>query len=98
MPELFKTSILLQIFIEHSDNFSEDFIKYDTAIIPCGFYKLPKNKYLILIFESFSMRAPSSDYWNTEIWTTIRRWTPQKEKYYRSKIGQQFEVVIEEKG
>jgi len=34
-----------------------------------------------------------------EVWTTIRRWTPQKERYYMGMIGQEVEIEItEEKG
>jgi hypothetical protein len=29
-------------------------------------------------------------------WTTIRRWTPQKEKYYRSIIGEEVKIEIAE--
>ena len=28
----------------------------------------------------------------TWLWTTIRRWTPQKEEYYRKLIGMEVEI------
>ena len=94
---------LVQMFIEHSDNFSKEFIEYDTKIRPEGYYKLPKNKYIVLLFLNEITALPSGKPYSKDIefvgynlWTTIRRWTPQKEKYYRERIGQEFEVIVNE--
>lgn len=31
------------------------------------------------------------------LWTTVRRWTPRKEAYYRGLRGQMFDIEVEEK-
>jgi hypothetical protein len=72
---------LLQVLNIQLENLSPYFIFYDTD----GKYELPKKgNYLMLIFERD----------NSSIFTTLRRSTPTKEKYYRSKTGKFFEVVI----
>jgi hypothetical protein len=35
-------------------------------------------------------------YTTGKIWTTIRRWTPSKEQYYKAMIGQEVEIEITE--
>lgn len=65
-------------------------IEWDTAYgdfdEPAKHYDLSKlTEVLVLLFLS-------GDY----LFTTIRRWTPQKEAFYRSKIGQIFEIEIKE--
>jgi len=77
---------LLEVINVNLENLSETFLSYDTDNI----YKLPKQgKYLMLIFRKTFMLG--------NLFTTLRRRTPQKEKYYRSQIGAFFEVVIFEK-
>jgi len=49
------------------------------------FYELPKaGYYLLLLFSCEGM-----------IFTTLRRYSVEKEKHYRSKISEKFEVVVE---
>jgi hypothetical protein len=49
-------------------------------------YPLPKKgEFLFLLFQ----------FDGGMMFTTLRRSTPQKEEYYRERIGQDFEVVIE---
>lgn len=82
---------LIEVLVTDTKELSTDFITYDTAIAEGGgnqFYKLPKGKILIL----FLLTSHSG---SKELWTTIRRWTPEKEAYYRSIHGQQIEVVVE---
>jgi hypothetical protein len=63
---------------------SKTFLDYDTDY---GKYKLPaKGKYLILIFLKPGI--------NTNLFTTIRRFTPEKYKYYKDARGEMFEVQI----
>jgi hypothetical protein len=87
--------------IDDISKLPELFIKYDTAYIPQGitdikevqYYKLPFGKILLLVlftveeFEGIEM---------TNIWTTVRRWTPDKEKYYVGLIGKQVDIIIED--
>ena len=75
--------ILLAVFKTHYNELGKEFIVYDTEYFTdneVGHYKLPKTDLLVLLFEGG--------------WTTIRRWTQQKEKYYRSKIGELFEIEV----
>lgn len=70
---------------------SKTFLDYDTVFITeggVGHYDLSNLKDVIIL--TF---LPGS---GNSLFTTIRRWTPQKEEYYRSKIGQLFEIVIKE--
>lgn len=78
---------LIGVSVYHSDLLSRDFINYDTNFgteeTP-EYYPLPNGKLIVLFFFAFGM----------DIFSTIRRWTPQKEEYYRASIGKEFEVVI----
>ena len=50
---------------------------------------------MILILREYEMRGIYEKYkWKGSIWTTIRRWTPEKEDYYRSHIGEEVKIEI----
>jgi hypothetical protein len=88
-----KTAFLMEVFIVSSNELYKDFIEYDTMYFngeKCRFeyYELPKGKVLILFLKS----SISNE---TMIWTTIRRFTEQKYKYYNKARGEEFEIVIE---
>lgn len=88
MPKDFEMTSLMAVFNADTKEFGELFIKYDTLYWgknSTEFYPLPKGKALVLLFLTGSKGLT---------WTTIGRWTPQKEKYYQSKIGQDFEIVF----
>ena len=87
MPDGIDEVKLLQVFKIHYDELSEEFIEYDVRYIAnCGVehYKLPKTDLLVLLFQTY----------DRQMFTTIRRWTLQKEKYYRESMGEIFEVVM----
>ena len=79
---------LIGVSICHIDKLSEQFKKFDTSYgnpnweSEIEYYPLPKGMVIVLFF------------WSDGIFPTIRRWNPQKEEYYKSKIGSEFEVVI----
>jgi len=81
---------LLQALEVEDFQLSPVFSRYDTeyADIPPtegkinGCYELPKGKLILLIFLT-----------KHGIFTTIRRWTPEKWKYYKGNEGHSFEVV-----
>ena len=75
--------VLLAVFKVHYTELSESFKAYDT-MYQGGEYPLPKTDLLVLLFCNGK----------NDLFTTIRRWTPKKEDYYRSKMGEEFEVVI----
>ncbi|MBE7413393.1 MAG: hypothetical protein HS129_15255 [Leptospiraceae bacterium] len=89
-----KEAQLLEVLNIELEKLSGYFITYDTIFWDEGemhpdLYPLPeKGDYLLLIFEKIS--AP-----NRDIFTTLRRYTQEKEKYYRDSIGKVFDVVIQ---
>lgn len=86
MPPDYQVSRLVGLDIVHIENLTKEFIEKDTAIIGGGHYKLPsQGKYMVLWLESSIMNIR---------WQTIRRWTKQKEEYYRSHIGKFCDIEI----
>jgi hypothetical protein len=84
MPDRGK-AILLQVFKTHYKDLSNVFVAYDTEILNShDYYPLPKTDLIVLLLIADDGRT----------WTTIRRWTPQKEKYYRSITGQEVKIEI----
>jgi hypothetical protein len=82
---------LLEVFITYKKDLSPEFLWYDTQIEGIsGNYKLPDGKLLVLLLLSLQ-----DDSLAWQPWTTVRRWTPEKEKYYRSIRGEMVEIVIE---
>jgi hypothetical protein len=79
-------AILLDVLVTHRSSMCNDFIEYDTSFINKNgtkdYYPLPKNKYLILVFFG-NLFIP---------FTTVRRWMPEKEKWYRNGIGKVFDI------
>lgn len=73
---------LLQVIDVKLEHLSNSFLMYDTG----GVYKLPKRgNYLMLIFEKGL----------GDIFTTLRRWTDTKAKYYRTMEGRFLEILIQ---
>ena len=87
MPEGFERSKVLAVFITSSDRLHSDFIDYDTAIVGGGHYSPPSGKLIIILLQTME---------SSEIWTTMRRWTPSKEHYYRGMCGSCITSVIED--
>jgi len=76
-------AILLEVIPVKLENLHKPFLDYDTDN---GKFILPKlGIYLMLIFISDGF-----------LFTTIRRSTPEKKKYYDGCIGQEFDVEIAE--
>lgn len=61
----------------------QKYIEMDTETVDGQFYPLPKTDLLIIHL-----------YTEGKDWQTIRRWTPQKEKYYRGLVGHEVEIKI----
>lgn len=76
---------LMQAFVADKKDLSQVFIEYDTHKVKGGFYPLPNGKLIVLLFGG-----------SETVFTTIRRWTPEKEKYYKSSMGELFEIIIEQ--
>ena len=82
------------------EDLPKKFIKYDThyydGVSEIGFYPLPnKGDYLLLTLYTYV------EWWQhgwlsaEQVWTTLRKWTPEKEKKYKALVGQEVEIVIE---
>lgn len=79
---------LLHIIVKDRSELSDKFVEYDTrytvsdAIGVCseeifGHFPLPKNKYMVLVFIGNDLIP----------FTTVRRYTEEKFRYYKSGIG-----------
>jgi len=81
-----KEAMLLEVININLQNLSGDFIKYDTDSI----YELPcKGDYLMLIFQKINQQPFVRRF---DLFTTLRRRTDDKEKYYRGAIGRIFQL------
>jgi hypothetical protein len=90
MPEDVTNASLIQVFLCDRKDLSSDFIAYDTGYEneygDYNEYNLPKGKVMVLLLRSNTGKE--------RLWTTIRRWTPRKEEYYKSMVGEEFEISI----
>ena len=82
---------LIEALNSKFEDLSDTFIEYDTKHYCGGHYKLPeKGDCLVLLFLG---DGPIYD--TSELFTTVRRSTPEKEMYYRGLRGQKLVVKIE---
>jgi hypothetical protein len=89
------TATLLDVLNVNVEDLSDKLRQYDTQYIVgtkdggaiVSNYELPKK-------GDFMMLMFADD--DPVLFTTLRRWTPEKEKYYRGAIGERFEVEINE--
>ena len=84
MPNDYSPSRLIQTFLIDRKDLSKEFVEYDTCTLEYEYYKLPTGKLIILILLT--------EYGH--LWTTIRRYTPEKYRYYNSNIGREFDIEI----
>lgn len=79
---------LLQVIKIPTSQISKHFIEFDTKYLDNGhflYYELPKCKdMIILIFKNHV----------NKLFPTLRRYTPEKYKWYKSNEGNMFEVII----
>ena len=84
MPEDYNSSILLDVAQDYTENLSPEFIEYDTRRKDGTQYPLPDGKIIMLFLLTKK----------GHLWTTLRRFTQRKWEYYRSNIGNQYEIII----
>lgn len=88
-PPWLDDTILYDLEIVDMEDLDPKFIEEDTAILGGGHYPLPKKgKFLILRLCSYSPMG------EMKTWQTIRRWTPEKEAYYRKHIKEQVKIEV----
>lgn len=85
-----KTAQLLAVKTARRVEFTKEFIDYDTLFVKDdegnfgGYFPLPEGNYIVLLFLG-----------NEYIpFTTVRRFTEEKFKYYHSSIGKIFDIRI----
>lgn len=80
-------AILLDSYTTDLTDISAQLLSYDTAYYVNGevhHYPLPAGKLIVLLLYSPRKK---------QMFTTIRRWTAEKGRYYRSRHGQLFECI-----
>lgn len=84
-------TILLEVFKVEYKDLSERFKQYDTLIQGQNpfylesYYALPQTALIVLLLKT-----------DKQVWTTVRRWTPEKEVYYRGLRGQEVKIEVKE--
>ena len=84
-----KTS-LVGVKVVNLEDLDKKFIEEDTAILGGGHYELPATgKYMILglITTKVGVRC-------IHVWQTIRRYTPEKEAYYRAHVNEEVRIEV----
>lgn len=100
IPDTKLEADLLEIFLVEKKDLGVSFVEYDTSYFERDYstsetfmkknnYPLPNGKLIILMLQSYNSSG-------LHIWTTVRRWTAEKEQYYRSKRGERFKIEIQE--
>jgi len=89
-------AVLLEVFKVNSEDLHKRFVEYDTIYFDkeannWAYYKLPKGEVLVLFLKSEFNES-------VNLWTTIRRFTPQKHKYYKEARGETFNIEILKRG
>ena len=77
-----ESALLLAVELRGRSDFTEKFIEYDTAFTG-GHYPLPPAQYMVLVFLGNELIP----------FTTVRRWTEEKSRYYHNNIGKTFGLV-----
>ena len=89
--DVIEEATLLHVSIIELAEAHPAFIAYDTDD---GKYKLPdKGKYLMLLF----LKPNESYLTDKNLFTTLRRYTPEKHRYYMEQRGKVFNIILESK-
>jgi hypothetical protein len=83
-----KQATLMEVFKTTTECLHPTFIEYDTIFLDektfnDAHYELPKGEILVLLFKTEKF-----------VFTTIRRYTPEKYNYYLKSRGEEFEIVL----
>lgn len=81
----FCSTQIVEIRVKEIKELHGIFIEYDTCKLNGTYYELPKEGKVIIIYM---VSTPCN------LWTTIRRWTPKKEEYYKSLVGKEVDIEV----
>lgn len=82
---------LIEVFNSRFEDLHESFIVYDARTVEGDMYPLPKRgDCLILLFVGDGLAFDQ-----VELFTTVRRSTPEKERYYKGLRGKELIVRVE---
>jgi len=94
-PFFEKGALVAWTFVADVDELPKEFLWWDTLYHDKHWnyhnYGLPKGKVIVLLLLQ---RGGAHEMSMAHFWTTLRKWTPKKETYYRSLIGQEVEIEI----
>ena len=82
-----KPVTLIQVMVTHKEHLSEYFVEYDTKFYTDDGkhnYPLKAQEYLLLFFMDYTGK----------LFTTLRRVTGWKKKYYQDSVGCQFKLSV----
>jgi hypothetical protein len=81
-----KAARLLYIEIRDRSSLPDDFVAWDTlyAFHPEAHYQLPSGSLMVLVFLGNNLFP----------FTTVHRWSAEKERYYRGGIGKLFDIEV----
>jgi hypothetical protein len=83
---------LIEVLNARFEDLHKSFIEYDARTVKDDVYPLPKRgDCLVLLFIGEGLLFDSA-----ELFTTVRRSTPEKEQYYKGLCGQELIVSITE--
>ncbi len=77
---------LLEVFKTQYEDLHDDFVQYDTVTYRQNGYRMPKTGDALVLLLIFG----------TELFTTVRKHTNEKEEYFRSLRGSNLVVKIGE--
>lgn len=75
-------SNLLQIVLLDRRDLTDGFLQYDTSF-DGGNYPIGNGVWILIFLER-----------GGQLWTTLRAWNPEKEKYYRGLVGQKTAIEL----
>lgn len=81
--EPIEEATLLDVSVRDLADLSSEFLAYDTDN---GLYHLDPGKYLLLILKKSG----------SHLFTTLRKYTPEKYESLKSKIGNKFEIWVKD--
>lgn len=87
-PPTFEGTYLTDVELVNLEDLDPDFLEYDTVATDGSHYALPKKgRYMILwLFTTDGLAAHR--------WQTIRRWTSEKEAYYRAHVNEEVRIEV----